>query len=133
MNKIIFTCLIIFLQLFILSCDSKETKDQNFVNDKYLKIYSGGYTIEVAGISSYDEAEAYALNSNGKAKWMQIANDGLGGARIVAEKNGYWIADENKIVITIQGNSGEIVEEYKLSNGRFTNSLIKERYLKKTK
>ena len=64
---------------------------------------------------------------------MWIKNDGNGNAKIMSKKNGIWTAEEGKIKITIQGNTGPIVEEYVLKNGKFVNTLSEDRYLQRTK
>ena len=127
------TLAITFISLLITSCDSNNSEIKENSHNKYLATYSGGYTIEILGYSSDDDVEAYALHENGKAKWMLIVNDGYGDAKIMSEKSGVWIASEGKIKITIQGNTGSIVEEYVLKNGNFVNTLSEDRYLKRTK
>lgn len=126
------TLAITFISLLIASCDSKNSEIKENTNNKYLTTYSGGYTIEILGYSSDNDVEAYALHKNGNAKWMLIVNDGYGDAKIMSEKSGVWIADEGKIEIRIQGNTGLIEEEYVLKNGKFVNTLSEDRYLKRT-
>jgi archaellum component FlaF (FlaF/FlaG flagellin family) len=124
---------IIFISILLSSCESENSKIQKNSNDKYLATYSGGYTIEILGYPSDNDVEAYALHENGSAKWMLIVNDRYGNAKIMSEKSGVWLADEGKIKVTIQGNTGPIVEEYVLKNGQFVNTLSEARYLKRTK
>jgi len=124
---------IIFISILFTSCDSKNSEITEKSNNKYLSTYSGGYTIEILGYSSDNDAEAYALHENGNAKWMWIKNDGYGNAKIMSEKSGIWTAEEGNIKITIQGNTGPIVEEYVLKNGKFVNTLSEDRYLQRTK
>jgi hypothetical protein len=125
--------LIIFVTILFTSCENKSSEMKESSNNKYLADYSGGYTIEILNYSSDNDAEAYALHENGNAKWMLIVNDGHGNAKIMSEKNGVWSADDGKIKITIQGNTGAIVEEYVMKNGKFVNTLSEDRYLKRTK
>ena len=96
----------------------------------HLKKFASGYTIEVKGIKSKSEVEAYALTENGEAKWLFIENDGHGEAVLTQKKTGTWTATEDKITIRIQGQSGLITEEYVLQNGIFVNALNNDRYLK---
>ncbi|MCJ7649427.1 MAG: hypothetical protein MUP85_12495 [Candidatus Lokiarchaeota archaeon] len=124
---------IIFISILFTSCDSKNSEIKEKSNNKYLSTYSGGYTIEILGYSSDNDVEAYALHENGNAKWMWIKNDGYGNAKIMSEKIGIWTAEEGKIKITIQGNTGPIVEEYVLKNGKFVSTLFEDHYLKRTK
>lgn len=124
---------LLLILIVLLSCKSRESNEIKESNNKYLSIYSGGYTVEVKGYSSDNDVELYVLHNSGKAKWMHIVNDGYGDAKIMAEKTGVWTANEKKITLTIQGNTGPIVEEYVLKKGRFVNTLTDERYLKRTK
>jgi len=124
---------IIFISILFTFCDSKNSEIKEKSNNKYLSIYSGGYTEEILGYSSNNDVEAYALHENGNAKWMWIKNDGYGNAKIMSEKIGIWTAEEGKIKITIQGNTGPIVEEYVLKNGKFFSTLFEDHYLKRTK
>ena len=133
MKNVKFFLTVIFISILFLSCESENSKMKEYSYNKYLETYSGGYTIEVLGHSSNNDAEAYALHENGNAKWMLIENDGYGNAKIMSEKSGVWTADEGKIKITIQGNTDPIVEEYILKNGKFVNTLSEDRYLKRTK
>lgn len=125
--------LITFVTILLTSCDNKSSEMKESSNNKYLVEYSGGYTIEILNYSSNDDAEVYALHENGNAKWMWIKNDGYGNAKIMSEKIGIWTAEEGKIKITIQGNTGPIVEEYVLKNGIFVSTLFEDHYLKHTK
>ena len=112
--------LITFVTILLTSCDNKSSEMKESSNNKYLVEYSGGYTIEILNYSSNDDAEVYALHENGNAK-------------IMSEKIGIWTAEEGKIKITIQGNTGPIVEEYVLKNGIFVSTLFEDHYLKHTK
>ena len=98
----------------------------------YRKVFAGGYTIEVKGVSSAQEVEVYALNENGGAIWMWVENDGKGGAIVDDRKQGTWNATKNSITINIQGNSEMISETYKLDDGVLTNIHVPKRYLKRT-
>ena len=117
------------------SCNNNKTKPvtsskENVVtNNVYLDKYAGGYQVDVNNISSNNDAEVYVLRNDGSAKWMYILNDGNGGAKIQSEKNGNWTASENNITITINGNSGSIIEEFDLKNGEFYDKLTGERKL----
>lgn len=129
--KIIFT--VISLIILLVACKTENPKTIEVNNNEYMAKYAGGYTIQVIGHISKDDAEAYALNKNGRAKWMYIVNDGLGNAKVMSEKDGSWTAEEGKIKIIVQGNTGPIEEDYILKNGRFVNTLINDRYLLPTK
>jgi len=124
---------VIFVLILLMSCDSNNSDVNNKSNNKYFVEYAGGYTIEIIGYSSNDEAELYVLHLNGKAKWMLISNDRSGKAKIMSEKSGSWTADEGRMKITIQGNTGPIVEEYLLKNGKFVNTISEDRYLQRTR
>jgi len=129
----------IFLLVFLNCSNENKTKNKSLKTtnietaNPYLKKYASGYTIEVKGVKSPNDVEAYALTENGEAKWLWIENDGKGGAVIKQKKTGTWTATETKISIKIQGNSGPITEEYILRNGIFVNSINSERYLKISK
>src|SRR5690606_39157978 len=72
----------------------------------FIKEYAGGYMIEVNDAPSNQNAEGYALRTDGTAKWMWIINDGSGGANIQSEKSGTWTASDGRIIVSINGNSG---------------------------
>jgi hypothetical protein len=101
-------------------------------NNIYLSKYAGGYTIEVSGVSSTENAEVYVLHKRGTAKWMYIENDGYGNASVKSEKLGKWTADSGKISITIIGNYGKIKDVYVLRQGKFVSTDFNDRYLKRT-
>jgi len=98
----------------------------------YLSKYAGGYTVQVLGVSTPSDAEAFILHENGNAKWMWLKDDGHGGAKKVSEKTGTWIAEENKIIISIDGNTGTITEVFVMKRGIFTETMRK-RYLERTR
>ena len=71
------------------------------------------------------------MNENGKATWMWIENDRSGNTNVKQKKYGTWTATENKISISIQGNTDIIKEEFELKRGIFIDTLTK-RYLERT-
>ncbi|RYD50677.1 MAG: hypothetical protein EOP52_13530 [Sphingobacteriales bacterium] len=96
----------------------------------YTSKYAGSYVIDVKGAPSSQEVEGYALRRDGTAKWMLIVNDGNGGASIQSEKNGTWVAEQDKIVVSIEGNTGLIQETWQLQNGLFYDANNSNRHLK---
>jgi hypothetical protein len=139
MKRITIALISTFLIIFSNCSSDNKTKNQSLnttsieANNPYLKKYASGYTIEVKGITSKSEVEAYALTENGEAKWLWIENDGHGEAVLKQKKTGTWTASENKITIKIQGNSGLITEEYVMLNGIFVSTVSDDRYLKISK
>jgi len=93
--------------------------------EAFIKKYSGAYTVIVAGYNGGD-SEAFALRPDGSAVWVEGYKHN--GKIETRQKNGTWTAKEGVITISIQGNTGIIVEEYKLKNGTFRSG---DRYLKK--
>ena len=136
MKRITITLISILLIAFSNCFSDNKTKNQSQnttpieAGNPYLKKYASGYTIEVKGIQSQTDVEAYALTENGDAKWLWIENDGHGVAVLKQKKTGTWTATESKISIKIQGKSGLITEEYVLQNGIFVSTLNNYRYLK---
>lgn len=100
-----------------------------FIQTDYTAKYSGAYNIVVTGQEG-DNAEAYALRSDGTATWVFGYKDRSGKLQ-TQKKDGKWEAKANYIKIIIQGNSGPIIEEYNFKNGKFVNSESSSRYLKK--
>lgn len=98
-------------------------------SDVFLKKYSGSYTIEIKGYNSADDAEALALSPSGQCTWIWLAVKSNGTTE-TQKKYGHWSATEGFIHIVINGNTGELTEDYKLENGVFRNG---DRYLKETK
>lgn len=129
--KILFSIIIILLTGCSLDSRNKSDQDSSEANP-FLQKYAGGYTIEVKGISSDDAVEAFALNQNGKATWMYIKDDVNGNPKISSKKIGTWTAQEGKISVSVQGNTGVITEEYILNDEVFVSSFSSDRYLKVT-
>ena len=134
--RTLFKITIVLLAATILVGCIGSNQDNNLIKDSsqigqnpYLEKYAGGYTIEVKGYPGKSDAELYVLHQNGKAKWMFIEIDSKGQTNIMSEKLGNWTTSENKITITIKGNTGDLVEEYNLINGIF---VYGDRSLKKT-
>lgn len=89
------------LLILLVGCTSKnpqknntEFKNQETVLQKpeadntYLKKFTGGYTVEIKGISGYgtdENAEIYILGANGQAKWMMVKKDRNGGVIVQSE------------------------------------------------
>jgi hypothetical protein len=99
--------------------------------NQFMIKYAGSYRVHVSGVSSSENAEGYALSNDGTAKWMWIVNDPKEGAKIDSEKTGTWTAEEEKIIISINGNSGMITETWLFQrDGVFRDADIPERYYK---
>jgi hypothetical protein len=94
--------------------------------DSFLKKYAGAYSIMVGN----DGSEAYALGENGSAVWVYGWKDSTGKLQ-TQKKYGSWTAGEGYIKVTINGNTGKILQEYKLKNGRFVSVDDSRTYLKK--
>jgi hypothetical protein len=90
----------------------------------FTKKYSGAYNI------GRNAVEAYALKQDGTCTWIYgwMSN----GKLQTQKKYGSWTAREGYIRISIKGNTGIIVEEYLLKNGKFVNTEDSSRYLIKT-
>ena len=95
----------------------------SFAQTNYVKKYSGAYNIGLDGV------EAYALREDGTCVWIYgwMSN----GKMQTQQKSGTWTAKDGYISISINGNTGIIVEEYVFKNGRFVNKEDPSRYLKK--
>jgi len=116
-----------FFLFFIVSCSKSNKKSNSIVvqsstiqieENPFLEKYEGGYMIDVKGYVSNSETEMFVLHKNGVAQWMYVTLiDGK--SNVASEKSGNWTATENKITITIKGNSGNIVEEYIRTSDRF--------------
>lgn len=85
--------------------------------------YSGAYGISPDGI------EAYALRPDRTCSWIYGWKEG--GQIKTKQKSGSWSAKEGYIRIAINGNTGVIVEEYYMRNGKFVNKDSSSRYLMK--
>lgn len=124
------------LALGLNQCTDREKKQSTFekqrTDNPYLKTYSGGYTIEVKGLRNTGDVELYVLADNGKAQWMNLATAGRKEPEIMTRKFGTWTAKDSYIEISIDGNTGQLVEEYEMKNGVFYNKNIPDRYLKRT-
>jgi hypothetical protein len=77
-----------------------------FIQENYLKKYAGAYNVMVGN----DGSEAFALAANGSAVWIYGWKDSLGKLQ-TQKKYGEWTAKEGYIKITINGNTGKIVQE----------------------
>lgn len=116
--------------------EKESTPNSTYTNydynslSKYVKLYAGGYTVEIDNIPGNDAAEAYALKDDGTATWMLIVNSG-GQANVTSKKQGSWNADENRIEVSINGNSGLITETFeRASTGQYFINRQTGRYLK---
>jgi hypothetical protein len=72
---------------------------------EFVEEYAGGYTVELDNVSSGYSTEAYALKNDGTATWMYITMKG-GNAEVTSKKQGTWVAQKDRIEITIRGNTG---------------------------
>lgn len=97
------------------------------VNGYHTK-YAGGYTVEVVGYTGTD-IESFILRKDATATWMMIVPDATKGARTESKKYGTWTAAENKVVISIKGNTGTIIEEFNYRNDKFRSTISAGRYL----
>jgi hypothetical protein len=129
---LIFGVVIVVLIAFLVKVASKRkekvdtTPRQASVTppaNPYLSSYSGVYHI------SPDGTEAFALAENGLASWVYGYPEN--GKIKTVEKRGTWTAQENFITVSINGNTGVIVENYRLKNGIFRNAEDQGRYLTK--
>jgi hypothetical protein len=111
------------LLIFLLFSNARHAQE-------YLQKYAGAYTIVVSGYSG-DASEAYALKPDGNAVWIYGWRDGHGKLQ-TQKKYGTWSTREGYLRISIAGNTGKIIEEYKMKNGRFVSTDSNDRYLKKT-
>jgi hypothetical protein len=92
--------------------------------NNFIKKYSGAYNI------GRDAVEAYALKADGTCVWIY---GWTGNGKLQTQKKyGTWTAREGYIRISINGNTGTIVEEYVMKNGRFVSKEDSSRYLVKT-
>lgn len=126
--KILTVCYLWAFFLFcVISCSNPNKRANSIVvqsstvrieGNPFLEKYEGGYMIEVKGYASNSEAEMFVLHKNGIAQWMYVTLIN-GKSNVASEKSGNWTATENKITITIKGNSGDIVEEYVKTSDQF--------------
>lgn len=138
MNKFGITrhTLILICLLFITSCQSKEEpnettyKSRPFQTNPSMTKYHGSYMVDVKGAPSNYETEGYALKEDGTAVWFWIINNGQDGAEVKEKKYGSWTAEKNKIMISINGNAGSIVETYIDKDGKLINADNPDRLLK---
>ena len=114
--KAIFALVILFSSLE----SSTETESID-----YLKKYAGVYAIKYKSIPSASD-EAYALHENGKAAWIHEWSPGK-----TETKHGTWTAGINQMTISIQGNTGILVQKFTMRNGVFTDIEDPNIYLKK--
>ncbi len=96
---------------------------QSFAQINYIKKYSAAYSI------GNETGEAYALKEDGTCTW--IYGWMSSGKLKTQKKYGTWTAREGYIRVSVSGNTGIIVEEYILKNGRFVNKEDSNRYLVK--
>lgn len=112
------------------SCGNTSNNNQKAPEvNPFMQQYAGGYIVEVNGISNEESGEIYVLHENGNAKWMWIKIKPGGQTEVQSEKSGSWTATQDNISITIDGNTGIIIEQYKLINNRFVSG---DRYLSKS-
>lgn len=84
--------------------------------------------MEVVGYTGTD-IESFILRKDATATWMMIVPDATKGARTESKKYGTWTAAENKVVISIKGNTGTIIEEFNYRNDKFRSTISAGRYL----
>lgn len=126
--KIIKYTSFLLLVLISFSCSNSSNTPSLSSDNPFMLKYSGGYIVEVKGVPNTDEGELFVLHQNGQAKWLWIEVQN-GQSEIKSEKTGSWTATEDKITITINGNSGLITETYNLIEDKFING---DRSLKKS-
>lgn len=136
MNRIIKYILTVTLILNLSQCGHKDegqtTEKSHKPKNPYLTTYSGGYTIEVTGLGNTGDVELYVLADNGKSQWMLLKTAGGKEPEIVTRKYGTWTAEDSYIKILIDGNTGQLIEEYEMKGGIFYNKESSDRYLKRT-
>lgn len=103
------------------------------IDNIYQSAYSGGYTIEVRGLGVTRDIELYVLAENGKAQWMHLRTNGGREPDVLSRKYGTWTAEKSYIKIEIDGNTGQLIEEYEMRDGVFYNKESGDRYLKRAK
>jgi hypothetical protein len=103
--------------------ERKRAEGPGAIANPYLLEYSGVYHVSPGG------AEAFALADNGRASWTYGYKQN--GKVETVTKPGSWVANEGFISISIEGNTGLIVENYDLKNGIFRNTESGLRYLTK--
>jgi hypothetical protein len=135
MIKSIKTILTLTLMVTLIKCgDSNKrqaTEQQETIKNPYLSTYSGGYTIEVYGVGDTGYVELYVLADNGIAQWIDLKTAGRKEPEIMTRKYGTWEAKDSYIKISIDGNTGKLVEEYVMRSGVFYNKESSDRYLKR--
>jgi hypothetical protein len=89
---------------------------------KYLHKYAGEYTILVDDFFDASVTEKLILDSEGNCTWKWIQN-----GSVQSTKYGTWTAEKGYIYTVVQGNSGELPEDFNFKNGAFRNG---HRYLK---
>jgi hypothetical protein len=121
--------------LNLVQCGERDRGQTTEKYDKpenpYLATYAGGYTIEVKGLGNTRDVELYVLADNGKAQWMLLKTGGRKEPEIMTRKYGTWTATDSSIKISIDGNSGQLIEEYVMKSGVFYNKESSDRYLKR--
>lgn len=132
------TAILALIILSFVGCNQAKEKEKSRTGLKnednvYLSESSGGYTIEISGLPTTRDVELYVLADNGKAQWMHLKTNGAREPEVRSRKYGTWTARKSYIQITIDGSTGQLVEEYEMSNGVFYNKESAERYLKRTK
>ena len=136
MNKVIKTILSLILMLSLIQCGNKDkgqtAEKYDKPNNPYLTSYAGGYTIEVKGLGNTGDVELYVLADNGKAQWMLLKTAGRAEPEIMTRKYGTWTAKDSYMKISIDGSTGQLIEEYEMKGGVFYNKESSDRYLKRT-
>src|SRR6478609_11657739 len=122
---------LVILTLGLVQCADREKKDKikkyDKPNNPFLTTYSGGYTIEVEGLRNTRDIELYVLADNGKAQWMHLKTQGRKEPEIMTRKYGTWTATESYLKVTIDGNTGPLIEEYEMKAGIFYNKETPKR------
>ncbi len=98
--------------------------------NKYIYLYAGSYYVRIDGMGAGEAEEVFVLHKDGTAKWIWIVPDRSAGAKVDSEKSGSWTASGGRIVISVQGNTGVITEEFNQNGGRFQSTTSRDRYLK---
>ena len=103
--------------------EQTQKKDEVTLN-QYLELYAGIYEIKLKDYSGTD-TERYHLYATGEVNYIWIF-----GARS-SKEHGTWTASHQQIIVTIKGNSGDIIKTFVREGAHFTLKNDSNRYLVK--
>ena len=87
--------------------------------------YAGAYQVEVEGVYSPYEVEAYILAMDGTAKYMHIIPDSKGAAKIDFQLYGTYTEEGSMVTISVNGKTGTITETFNM-NSKAGRHLVKQ-------